>query len=53
MQQPQLEKADLISRSQSGDMDAFNAIVERYQSHVYNVSARIMGNMAIAEDVTQ
>ena len=53
MQQPQMEETDLISRSQSGDLDAFNAIVEQYQSHVYNVSARIMGNIATAEDATQ
>lgn len=49
----QMEEADLISRSQSGDLEAFNAIVERYQSHVYNLSARIMGNLASAEDATQ
>lgn len=49
----QTDEADLITRTQSGDLDAFNAIVERYQSHVYNLSARIMGNMASAEDATQ
>lgn len=49
----QTDEADLITRSQSGDLDAFNAIVERYQLHVYNLSARIMGNMASAEDATQ
>lgn len=49
----QIEETELISLSQSGDLDAFNDIVERYQSHVFNLSARIMGNMASAEDATQ
>lgn len=49
----QNEDTDLINRSQSGDLEAFNLIVERYQTHVYNLSARIMGNMASAEDATQ
>ena len=34
-------------------MGAFNAIVERYQSHVFNLSARILGNRTAAEDATQ
>ncbi len=45
--------ADLVVRCQAGDLGAFNAIVERYQSRVFNVTARILGNRATAEDVTQ
>ena len=45
--------AELVDRSQSGDLFAFNQIVERYQSHVYNLAARILGDRASAEDVSQ
>ena len=39
--------------SKQGDLGAFNQIVERYQSQVYNLSARILGDRTAAEDVTQ
>ena len=45
--------ADLVVRCQAGDLGAFNAIVERYQGRVFNLAARILGNRASAEDVTQ
>lgn len=44
--------AELVDRSQSGDLFAFNQIVERYQSHVYNLAARILGDRASAEDIS-
>ena len=43
----------LVDRSRDGDLSAFNAIVERYQSQVYNVSARILGDRHLAEDIAQ
>jgi RNA polymerase sigma-70 factor (ECF subfamily) len=49
----ELEDAELVRRSQAGNLGAFNVIVERYQSHVFNLSARILGNRTTAEDVTQ
>lgn len=45
--------ADLVNLSQQGDLAAFNVIVERYQSQVYNVSARVLGSLTSAEDATQ
>ena len=45
--------AELVDRSRSGDLSAFNRIVERYQSQVYNLAARILGDRASAEDVAQ
>ena len=45
--------AELVIRCQRGDLAAFNLIVERYQSRVFNVAARILGNRASAEDVAQ
>ena len=44
---------ELVRRSKQGDLPAFNQIVERYQSQVYNLSARILGNLTAAEDVGQ
>lgn len=49
----QPEEAELVRRSQTGDHGAFNMIVERYQTQVFNVAARIVGNRTTAEDVTQ
>ena len=47
------DDAELIGRTQGGDQAAFNLIVERYQSNVYNLSARILGDRTTAEDITQ
>ena len=47
------EDSELIVRSKDGDLQAFNFIVQRYQSQVLNLSARIIGDRGRAEDVTQ
>ena len=47
------DEAALVSRSQGHDLSAFNQIVERYQSRVYNLAARILGDRTTAEDVAQ
>ena len=47
------DDAELIGRTQGGDQAAFNLIVERYQSNVYNLAARILGDRTTAEDITQ
>ena len=49
----QPDEPQLVDRSRDSDLSAFNAIVERYQSQVYNVSARILGDRHLAEDVAQ
>ena len=49
----QPDEPQLVDRSRDGDLSAFNAIVERYQSQVFNVSARILGDRHLAEDVAQ
>ena len=49
----ELDDAELVARSQNGDLVAFNGIVERYQVQVYNVAARVLGNRTSAEDVAQ
>ncbi len=52
----ELARADeeqLIMRSQRGDMQAFNQLVEHYQQTLYSVVLRMLGNPEIAADVTQ
>jgi RNA polymerase sigma-70 factor (ECF subfamily) len=49
----QPDESDLVERSKGRDLSAFNQIVERYQSHVFNLAARILGDRAAAEDVAQ
>lgn len=49
----QPDEPQLVERIQQGNLSAFNSIVERYQSLVYNVSARILGDQFAAEDVAQ
>jgi RNA polymerase sigma-70 factor (ECF subfamily) len=48
-----MEDQELISKSHAGDLEAFNELVERYQRLVYNVSLRMLGDSATAEDATQ
>ena len=43
----------LISRAQSGDLQAFNEIVLAYRTGAINVVYRLCGNASIAEDAAQ
>jgi RNA polymerase sigma-70 factor (ECF subfamily) len=43
----------LLARASSGDLDAFNAIVERYQRQVFAVCMNLLRDRMLAEDVTQ
>ena len=45
--------ADLVARSKQGDLSAFNLIVQRYQSQVYNLAVRVLGDRTAAEDIAQ
>ena len=47
------DEAPLIARSQSGDVNAFNQLVLRYQQTVYNVILRMLGDRDTAADVAQ
>ena len=42
-----------VRRAQEGDLVAFNAIVERYQRHAYNLALRMLRDPSAAEDATQ
>lgn len=48
-----LPEQELILRSQKGDLNCFNRLVETYQGMVYNVALRMLGNVQAAEDATQ
>ncbi len=47
------DEPDLIARSQQGDLDAFNLLVERYQRPLYNLCLRMLASRQSAEDATQ
>jgi RNA polymerase sigma factor (sigma-70 family) len=47
------DEADLIKRSQDGDVQGFNLLVERYQNRVYGLCYRMLGDPDAAADVTQ
>ena len=48
-----MDEPALIKSAQRGDVDAFNMLVLAYQSQVYNVPYRIMGDKAPSMDATQ
>ena len=51
--EPHANEAWLIREAQKGDVSAFNTLVLHYQSTVYNVAYRIMGDPGVAADATQ
>jgi RNA polymerase sigma-70 factor (ECF subfamily) len=50
---PDAGDRDLIERARSGDLAAFNGLVELHQRAVFNLSLRMIGNPAAAEDAAQ
>jgi RNA polymerase sigma-70 factor (ECF subfamily) len=46
-------EAKLVERSLTGDLAAFNQIVDLYQTQVYNLAARVLGDRTTTEDITQ
>jgi RNA polymerase sigma factor (sigma-70 family) len=47
------DESELISRSQHGDVQAFNLLVERFQKRLYTLSYRMLGDAETAADATQ
>jgi RNA polymerase sigma-70 factor (ECF subfamily) len=47
------EETVWIQRALAGDQDAFACLVEAYQTAVYNLAYRMLGNAAEAEDAAQ
>ncbi|MDD4874156.1 MAG: RNA polymerase sigma factor [Dehalococcoidales bacterium] len=48
-----VEDDKLIRLSQQGSVEAFNALIERYQKEALNIAFRMLGNLLDAEDVCQ
>ncbi|MBI5832401.1 MAG: sigma-70 family RNA polymerase sigma factor [Armatimonadetes bacterium] len=48
-----ISDADMIARCRRGDRDAFDLLVDRYQSKVYNLAYRLLGDPDEASDVAQ
>lgn len=48
-----VEDADLIRKARKGEVDAFNALVSRWDKRVYNYLLRILGNREDALDLSQ
>jgi RNA polymerase sigma-70 factor, ECF subfamily len=43
----------LVAAAQAGSLDAFNALVARYERPAYGLAYRLLGDQAAAEDATQ
>jgi RNA polymerase sigma-70 factor (ECF subfamily) len=48
-----VEEAEWVRRSRSGDAGAFGRLVERYQSRLLNAVTRTVGRQVEAEDIVQ
>ena len=50
---PAIDEAELVTRAQRGERNAFNELVRMYAQGVMNVIYRMCGNAQIAEDAAQ
>lgn len=48
-----LDETELIAAAQRGDLKAFNQLVLNYQTTIYNIAYRILGDGDMAADATQ
>jgi RNA polymerase sigma-70 factor (ECF subfamily) len=46
-------ETDMVADAQKGDLEAFNKLVLSYQDRIFNLAVRILGDFALAEDITQ
>ena len=49
----QLTDEELVQQALANSMEAFESLVERYQSVVYGLAYHQLGNFADAQDITQ
>jgi RNA polymerase sigma-70 factor (ECF subfamily) len=47
------DDAQLVTRAQAGQLDAFDELVRRYRVPTYRIALRMLGEAADAEDATQ
>lgn len=48
-----MDDLDLVEAVRNGELEAFTALVEKYQGRIYRLAFRILKHVADAEDVTQ
>ena len=48
-----MDEQTLLQASKDGDAEAYNSLVLHYQTPIYNVALRMVGETAVAEDITQ
>ncbi len=53
MESNELSDEQLVRRAQAGELDAFEALTNRYEERVYSLAFRILRHDQDAEDVTQ
>jgi RNA polymerase sigma-70 factor (ECF subfamily) len=50
---PEVSDTDLVARAKAGELDAFEALTNRYEQRVYSLALRMLRQEQDAEDVTQ
>ncbi len=50
---PEIADAELVARARAGELDAFEALTNRYERRVYALALRMLRHEQDAEDVTQ
>ncbi len=45
--------ADIVSRAQGGDQEAFSALYKQHKKHVFSICIRMVRDFSLAEDLTQ
>jgi len=48
-----MDEIDLVQATRHGDLTAFNELILKYQDQVFHLARRILGNLDMAEDVSQ
>ena len=48
-----MDEAALVENARKGDLDSFNRLVLAYQDLAFNIAARMLTDVDLAEDVTQ
>ncbi len=48
-----LTDAQIMRKAAAGNLDAFDVLVRRHQGAVFNVAAKMLGDISTAEDITQ
>ena len=50
---PEASDAEMVARARAGELDAFEALTNRYEGRVYSLALRMLRHEQDAEDVTQ